>query len=161
MKGIVLFLFLLSSSALIAQQTTALIAPQTTALIAQQTTIERVDPPFWWTGFKNHAVQLMIYGKNIGQTKVSLAERKQQTIEITAVNTVESPNYLFVDLKLGAGTQPGFFTLNFTLNNKLTASWKYELKARKPGSAQRKGFDNSDVIYLIMPDRFALSLIHI
>ena len=139
MKGFVLFLLLLAPA----------------GLIAQQTPIERIEPPFWWAGFKNPALQLMIYGKNIGQTKVSILENKQKAIEITAIHTTENPNYLFIDLKFRAGIQPGFFTLNFTINNKLSASCKYELKARKPGSAQRKGFDNSDVIYLIMPDRFA------
>ncbi len=123
--------------------------------LAGQSGIERVEPPFWWSGFKNPGLQLLIYGKDIGNKAVSIAGGKQSEVIITAVHKVKSPDYLFVDLKIGATTRPGTYTLNFSDGKKLFTSFKYELKKRTAGSALRKGFDNSDVIYLIMPDRFA------
>ncbi|HKL33001.1 MAG TPA: alpha-amylase family glycosyl hydrolase, partial [Tangfeifania sp.] len=64
------------------------------------------------------------------------------------------PNYLFIDLKLSENAKPGSFDLLFQKENETIETYKYELKARKKGSASRKGFDQSDVIYLITPDRF-------
>ena len=125
------------------------------SLMAQQAEIWRVEPPFWWTGFKNASLQLMVYGKDIAKTGVSIAGNKQETLMITSVHKVPNPNYLFVDLKIGKACKPGFFTLNFSRDSRVTVSCKYELKARQAGSAARKGFSNADVIYLIMPDRFA------
>ena len=124
-------------------------------LFAQPAGINRVEPPFWWTGFQNPTLQLMVYGKDIGKSGVSVAGNIQTVIELTAVHKVRNPDYIFIDLKIGKGARPGVFTLNFTENSKTVASCNYELKPRKPGSALRKGFNNADVIYLIMPDRFA------
>ena len=64
------------------------------------------------------------------------------------------PNYLFTDLKLAKNVQPGTFEIQFTKNNLLVDSYKYELKSREKGSAARTGFNTSDVICLITPDRF-------
>src|SRR5690606_1759726 len=47
------------------------------------------------------------------------------------------------------------FKIVFEKNGKRKFSKTYELKERRPESALRKGFDSSDMIYLIMPDRFA------
>ena len=124
-------------------------------LFAQPAEIKRIEPPFWWTGFKNPTLQLMVYGKDIGLTSVSIAGNRDGAVVLTAVHKVSNRNYLFIDLKIGTGAQPGIYTLNFTENSKTVASCNYELKRRKPGSAGRKGFNNADVIYLIMPDRFA------
>lgn len=139
MKRLIVILFLLLSA----------------SLFAQQSRIERVEPPFWWTGFKNPEFQLLVYGKDIGRCTVSLAAGSKCGVTLKAIHTVQNSDYLFVDLKMSPGSQPGFFNLDFTEKNSVVASVKYELKARKQGSAQRKGFNNSDVIYLIMPDRFA------
>jgi len=124
-------------------------------LTAQQEEIRRIEPPFWWIGFKDPSLQLMVYGKDIGKTQASIAGNLKGIVEITSVHKVYNPDYLFVDLKIGEASKPGFITLNFSLNKRVVVSFKYELKARQPGSAARKGFSNADVIYLIMPDRFA------
>jgi glycosidase len=124
-------------------------------LFAQKPGILRVEPPFWWTGFKNPTLQLMVYGKEIGKDGVSITGNKQTPVVLTAVHKVHSPDYLFIDLKIGAASRPGTFTLNFTENNKTVAIYKYVLKPRQAGSAGHNGFNNSDVVYLIMPDRFA------
>ncbi len=124
-------------------------------LLSQQSRIERVEPPFWWTGFKNPNLQLLVHGKDIAGCSVSLAAANKTGIAISAIHKVKNPDYLFLDLTLSPAVQPGFYTLEFKEKDVLAATVNYELKARKPGSSQRKGFNSSDVIYLIMPDRFA------
>jgi glycosidase len=124
-------------------------------LFAQQIKLEHVEPPFWWTGFKHHGLQLLVHGKDIGKTEVSLAGKTKNLPVLTGVHKLKNPNYLFIDLRLTDKTLPGNFDIRFTMNSTVVATYKYELKARIQGSAGRKGFNTSDVIYLVMPDRFA------
>ena len=101
---------------------------------------------------KNPSLQLMVHGENISATKVVL---DYEGVELKSVNSVENPNFLFIDLQLSPGVNPGKFDISFKKDGKTAESFTYELKKRQPGSAQREGFKNSDVMYLIMPDRFA------
>lgn len=112
---------------------------------------ERVEPMFWWAGMKSPELQLMIYGRDISATGISV---NYPGVELVAVTKVHNPNYLFVDLKLAGNVQPGKFDIQFTSQNKVVSTYQYELKAREKGSANRTGFNSSDVIYLITPDRF-------
>src|ERR1039457_6504711 len=121
-------------------------------LFSQDIQLSRVEPPFWWTGFKNRSLQLMIYGKNISKALVTI---KSSDARLIQVNKAENPDYLFLDILIRQGNQPGSFGILFTKDNKTIADYMYELKARVQGSSGRKGFNSSDVIYLLMPDRFA------
>jgi len=121
-------------------------------IFPQDIKLERVEPPFWWTGFKNPGIQLMVYGKKIAAATVSA---DHPGFVIKKINKVENPDYLFIDVVLGPGTKPGIFPILFKEKGKVVGKYLYELKERKRGSAERKGFDASDVIYLITPDRFA------
>jgi neopullulanase len=123
--------------------------------VGQPIKLDRVEPPFWWTGFKNQNLQLLVYGKDISKTTVELVSEMKYKPEIVAVHKVENPNYLFIDLKFPGQTEAGFMEITFSVGNIIAASYNYEIKARAPGSANRKGFNSSDVIYLITPDRFA------
>ena len=123
----------------------------TTLTFAQ--TIEKVEPPFWWAGMNNTALQLLVYGENIAATDVSLSE--YSAVKIIKVNKVKNPNYLFIDLEIGAKAKAGTFTFNFKKENEIVLKHNYTLKERRVGSATRQGFQASDVMYLITPDRFA------
>ncbi len=112
--------------------------------------IQKIEPEFWWSGMKNTELQLLVYGKNIS----ALVPEFSQNIPIKEVKKVENPNYLFVTIDT-KGIQPGKVKLNFKDGKKTVKTIDYEFKQRNPNSAQRKGFDSSDVFYLIMPDRFA------
>ena len=113
--------------------------------------VERVEPMFWWAGMKSPELQLMVHGQNISAANVTV---KYPGVELVAVTKVQSPNYLFIDLRLAKNVQPGKFDIQFTSGNKVVANYSYELKAREKGSANRIGFNGSDVIYLVTPDRF-------
>jgi len=114
--------------------------------------MERVEPAFWWVGFKNPNLQLLVHGDQISLTKPVI---NYPGVTLESVSSVESPNYLFLNLKLAANTLPGKFDIKFMLNGKAVQTFSYELKPREAGSAERIGFNSSDVLYLIMPDRFA------
>lgn len=122
------------------------------SLYSQQITLDRVEPPFWWVGMKNENLQLLVYGKSISLTKPEIIT---PGLSIVKVTKAESPNYLFVDLVVSSGATPGIYTLLFKKDGQTVQTFDYELKARRAGSVNRKGFDQSDVIYLLFPDRFA------
>ena len=117
-----------------------------------QAQIERVEPPFWWAGMTNPNLQLMLYEEGIGSAKVSTAS---EHITVIGVHNAESPNYLFIDLEISRGAMAGTYPLALTLADGSRKTIDYELKERRPGSTWREGFNSSDVIYLITPDRFA------
>ena len=115
-------------------------------------TINRVEPPNWWVGMKNQQLQLMVYGGDISQLHPSI---DYEGITIQQVIKVENPNFLFIDLHIASSTKPGTIDIAFKNGDETQLSHQYELWERAPGSADRKGFDQSDVLYLITPDRFA------
>ena len=108
--------------------------------------VDRIDPTFWYAGMKNPQVQLMLYGKNIKEAEVT-TDYPGATIE--RIVRLDSPNYLLVYLNL-SGAQPGEMTLK--VDGKKV---KYQLKQREKAGAERYGFTNEDVLYMLMPDRFA------
>ncbi len=111
---------------------------------------QRINPPFWWKGMKNNKLQILLYDQNINKAKVAL--KNAFGIKLLKVSSVPNPNYLFLDIEISNNAKTGFFDIVLSNNNK-TKIYKYELKKR--ASYDRKGLDNSDIIYMIMPDRFA------
>ena len=112
--------------------------------------IDRVEPPFWYADMNLSDVQIMFYGKNIAQNDVTVSNG----VVIKTVQKTENPNYLFVTIDTkNIPAQELIFS--FSKNKKLAFTQKYSLKSRRDNSRFRKGFDSSDVIYLVMPDRFA------
>lgn len=114
--------------------------------------IERIDPPDWWVGFKNNSLQLLVKGENI---KYSNLEIKYPGIKIIKITKAESPNYLFVDLKIDSSANPGKIKMIFINSDGSKTIHNYELKKRFNKSEDFLGFDNSDVVYLITPDRYS------
>jgi len=121
-------------------------------MFAQQINLDRVDPPFWWTGMKNHNLQLMVYGNNISDTRPVI---NYEGVNLKTVIHVESPNYLFLNIVIDENTIAGTFNIEFKKGSKTKATYPYELRARDANPNLYQGFDNSDVIYLLMPDRFS------
>ena len=119
-------------------------------LLSQKAEIQRIDPPSWWAGMKNTNLQLMVYGPNISRTKPEISD---SSVKLKQIILVESPNYLFLDLDISLAVA-GSFTIDF-YEGKKKVSIKYELKQREIKPEEMIGFDNSDAIYLLMPDRFA------
>ena len=111
--------------------------------------IDRIEPPFWWSDMNLSEVQIMFYGKNIAQNEVAVSSG----LVIKTIQKTENPNYLFVTVDTkNVAAQDFVFTFK---NGKKSFTQNYALKARRENSKFRKSYDSSDVIYLIMPDRFA------
>ncbi|WP_312992538.1 glycoside hydrolase family 13 protein [Chryseobacterium flavum] len=115
-----------------------------------QKTLEKVEPAFWWKGMKNPELQILVYGKNIANNDISLSDG----IQIKDLQKVENPNYVFITVNTNEINVPRF-TINIKKAKKNLGSYVYELKQREAGSANRESFTSKDVMYLIMPDRFA------
>jgi glycosidase len=111
--------------------------------------VEKIEPPFWYVDMHNPDLQIMFYGKNIAENSVAASNG----ITIKNIQKTENPNYVFVTINT-ANSQPQELTFTFK-NNTKSFTQKYSLKDRKKNSSFRKGYDASDVIYLLMPDRFA------
>ncbi len=109
--------------------------------------VSRIDPTNWFVGMKNPSVQLMVYGTNIKSVKNVTTD--YPGVAIDSVVRLDSPNYLLVYLNL-SGAQPGEMTLKFD-----KTKVKYQLKSREMSGDKRMGFTNADVLYMLMPDRFA------
>lgn len=111
--------------------------------------IDRVEPPFWYEGMNHSDLKILFYGKNIAQNKVSVSNE----IVIKSIQKTENPNYLFVTVDTrNVPAQDLVFTFR---NGKKVLTKNYSIKKRKANSRERKSFDSSDMVYLIMPDRFA------
>ena len=123
-------------------------------VMAQKTKIElkKIEPMNWWVDMVKPDLQLLVYGPNISACDVRI---NHAGISLKQVVKVENPNYLFLDLHIAPGTPAGVFDIGFVKDKKTMANYRYELKARKAESMSRQGFNASDAIYLIMPDRFA------
>lgn len=118
---------------------------------ADPATIDRVEPPHWWVGFRDTELQLLVHGNDISGYQPTI---DYPGVSIERVEMVASPDYLFIYLDIAPETRPGNFEILF--NGKgLTLTHRYEVQQKNPDPAHGRGFDASDAIYLITPDRFA------
>ena len=115
-----------------------------------QITINRVEPANWWVGMKNKELQIMVYGPNISSAKLTV---NYPGVLIKEVAKTENPNYLFVYLTIAKTTKPGNVPIHFA-DGTQKKTYNYPLWARTDKSGAQ-GFNASDVLYLITPDRFA------
>jgi len=113
--------------------------------------IDKVHPPNWWIGHKNPNLQLLIKAEKINDYEVNI---NYPGVKITNIHNADSPNYIFLDLEISDKAKEGSFIITFTKENK-TLSYSYKLRKKRSLEDQSNGFDSSDAIYLITPDRFA------
>jgi len=111
--------------------------------------LEQVEPPFWWEGMNRSEIQLVFYGNEIGVGDLYLDGQK-----VDEVIKTENENYLFYNWET-KGLKAGSYLFELKKGKKRIATYAYELKKRREGSAQREGFSSQDAVYLLMPDRFA------
>ncbi len=112
--------------------------------------VDRIDPTNWYVGMKDASLQLMVYGKGVRDAEV---EVNCPGVRIDSLARLDSPNYLLVYLNL-QGAKAGEMSLIFK-QGKSVKKVKYLLKDREMEGEERVGFSNADVLYMLMPDRFA------
>lgn len=119
--------------------------------VAQKPQIKHIAPTNWWAGMQETKLQILLHGEGLAKYDVAI---KGTNVRLLETIKEENPNYLilYVDTK-GAPAQT--ISIQLTDPKGKAHSVAYKLEARKDGASEIKGFDASDVLYLIMPDRFA------
>lgn len=120
-----------------------------------------VYPSHWWTGMKWNKVQLMVYDKDTTHILAvdKLAARSSSAdVKIVKVNRVENRRYLFIDIQIAPNAKPQ--TVNISFGGIIANEWRkfpFEIKSRRngKGTIYAQGVNSSDLIYLLMPDRFS------
>ena len=112
--------------------------------------VDRIEPTNWYVGMKDTSLQLMVYGKDVRNADVEI---NYPGVRIDSIARLDSPNYLLVYLNID-GAKAGEMTLNFK-QGKQSKKVRYELRDRAMAGDKRIGFTNEDVLYMLMPDRFA------
>ncbi len=133
------------------KQALVLILICTFLLKAQDFNINKIEPPNWWSGMKYNHLQLMVYGQNLSNTSVFT---NSSSLKINNILPSENGNYSFVDLTIDENAKPDNYVLRF-VNSTDTVSYIFPIFKREKNSNSFKGFNSSDIIYLITPDRFA------
>ncbi|MCF8241352.1 MAG: cyclomaltodextrinase N-terminal domain-containing protein [Melioribacteraceae bacterium] len=118
---------------------------------AQSPEINKIEPPNWWIGMKLNRIQLMVYGENL--TGIS-AKFNNDNITVDKIHELENHTCTFIDITIPANLEPGDFNLIIE-NNYGKTEHAFPIFARENNQKHFQGFDNSDAIYLLMPDRFA------
>ncbi|CAB9493956.1 glycoside hydrolase family 13 protein [Alteromonas macleodii] len=128
----------------------ATLFPAFSAFSSQESNLD-VYPPNWWAGMQHTEVELMIFGKDVADDKVSVSEGR---VQIKQSRALDSENYLFVTLDI-ADASPQELVLSLKDEDGSSRDIHYSLEERAKGSSEREGFGPEDAIYLIAPDRFA------
>lgn len=110
-----------------------------------------VEPPSWWHGLAVDTVQLMLFGDNINHLKASLDQ--QISAEITNITTSNNSDYLWITLDLSNLNSETTLQIDLIDGAKIVYQFQYAIES--PLEPYSNGFDQSDAIYLITPDRFA------
>ena len=108
--------------------------------------IQHVEPLNWFIGMKNKNLQLLVYGPGVGELSPVI---HYTGITIKKISAADSKNYLFIDLYIDPNTKPGTMPIQFTQSGKTIYTYNYSLLRRQQAAADFKGFNSSDVIYLI------------
>ncbi|AUP80720.1 glycoside hydrolase family 13 protein [Flavivirga eckloniae] len=145
------FVLMLSTSCK-KQNSSSVNEPEIPVEVVEKQDILRVEPPNWWIGFKNTTLQLLVQHPNISEWA---PEVSYTGVSIEKIHQADSPNYLFIDLNISETAKAGKFNIIFKKENTDDLICTYELKSREKPSEDYIGFDSSDAVYLITPDRFA------
>jgi neopullulanase len=118
---------------------------------AQVPAVEKVEPPNWWVGSTINPVRILVKGANL-----TGARAESGASGITISNTTISANghYLFADVRIAENVKPGDYPIKIT-NAAGTVNAPFSIFTPSQRMGNNQGFLPEDVIYLLMPDRFA------
>ncbi len=120
-------------------------------LHAQEPRIERIDPPNWWTGMEHDTVQLLLYGEGLSGVNIKVLPEGPRVLR---THPGATHRHLFVDLHIGPECAPADYRL-VVQTLRTETSFSFPILERADRSGRHQGFSADDVVYLIMPDRFA------
>lgn len=110
--------------------------------------VQKADPPNWWSGLPNP--MLLLQGKNLSEARVSASV---PGISVRRTRVSANGHWAFVWLDIASAPPQQFDLVVRTAGGETRIP--YELKQRHPPTDGFQGFSSADVMYLIMPDRFA------
>ena len=116
----------------------------------------RVEPPNWWYGMQETKLQLLVQGDNIGSSSVEIIDQQKLGVQLVEQHQADSPNYLFLDLDLSKVKKAGSIELRFNgKGTQFPLSAEYRIGDRNQDPESLVGFNSSDLVYLLTPDRFS------
>ncbi len=118
-------------------------------LYAKQPEIQ-IEPPFWINNLKNDTVQLMVYGPDICKYNFKLQDNR---VDLIKKHNANNCNYVFLDVKILENQSEFEFVIQID-QRKEKYFYTYQIKEKRTPE-RINGFDQSDAIYLITPDRFS------
>ncbi len=147
-RTIALLLIVVCLLALPAWPQSAAGAPQ--APVVQKPLVQKIEPPNWWVNYTPQ-LTLLLTGENLSGGRV-----ESPTKDVTPLGAEASANghYLFIHLQLGSSLPAGTVPLKL-ITSAGSTTVALPLLARADARGHFEGISRDDVIYLIMPDRFA------
>lgn len=121
-----------------------------TISFAQNLSVEKVEPSNWWVEMKLNKIQLMIYGSNLKNFSASFDDRK---IKVLKTHQIENSHYAFIDIEIPNNLPAKVYKLKLNSSNQ-TVTIDFPIYKREKTKNKFQGFNQTDAIYLIMPDRF-------
>lgn len=114
-------------------------------------TVDRIDPPHWWVGMKDTTLQLQVHGRDVRQSDFTVY---YPGVAVDSVVRLDgSPDWQYVYLRISPEAKPGTLELQWKQGRKkVSCSYELRPRTRTEGAA---GFSAADVLYMVMPDRFA------
>lgn len=117
--------------------------------------ISKIEPPNWWAnhsiGSESNSLRLLIRGAGLSGARFV---KSQPGITVKNVKVNAAGTYIFADLIIGKTARPGKYPLQFTIADGPVEA-PFEISPPLPRAGNFQGFTQDDVMYLIMPDRFA------
>ena len=124
-----------------------------------QPSVNKIEPPSWWTHFKDKNLEILVYGKNLSSlNNAKVFDKKNKivkSIKTKIIGISDNGNYLFLNIGIGRSLKPGDYVFTLTNGSNEKVSFNYRFKAQQKNRNYAQGFNSSDVVYLLMPDRFA------
>ena len=115
-----------------------------------QPQVFKVEPPNWWTGYVS-PIMVLLYGEDLADAKISVS---YPGVRIEKTLLQPDGKHAFVWLSIGKSAKPGNVPITLKSSGG-TATASLSLLSRLPQQGRFQGVTRDDVIYLIMPDRFA------
>jgi len=119
--------------------------------VAQTPVVEKVDPPNWWAGMTINPVRILLRGSDL---KVASVRTNSVSLKASGMKASANGHYLFFDLAIAPTTKPGKYKITVGDKNEHT-SFDFEILPRASSAGKYQGYGPDDVVYLLMPDRFA------
>lgn len=112
--------------------------------------VEKVEPPSWWTGSSLNPIRVLLTGKNLNNNEIIAP----QPLKVSNLKSSRNGNYLFFDLEIPPTAKTGKYEFSVH-DGEAIARFSFEILPKSSPKGRNQGYTPDDVIYFLMPDRFA------